>query len=201
MIKETVLQLITTYGYYGLFISLVLGIVGLPVPDEILMTYCGYLISQGQMDLSWTALTAILGSWAGTTISYLLGRRFGLPLVERYGRRFGVTAKRLDRVNAWYMRFGKIVLVVGFFIPGIRHVTAFAAGISRMPFRAFCLYAYAGGVIWSLTFIMLGKMLGVHWDRVTALTHEFLLGLLLLAAAAALIYWLFFWRAKSRPRW
>ncbi|HEU4962629.1 MAG TPA: DedA family protein, partial [Bacilli bacterium] len=50
MIKETVLELVTTYGYFGLFVSLVLGIVGLPIPDEILMTYCGYLVSQGTMN-------------------------------------------------------------------------------------------------------------------------------------------------------
>lgn len=197
MIKETVLELVTDYGYYGLFISLVLGIVGLPIPDEILMTYCGYLVSQERMNYVYAILTAIAGSITGITISYTLGRRFGLPLVEKYGRKIGITEARLDTVNNWYLRFGKFVLVIGYFIPGIRHVTAFAAGLSKMHFGVFCLYAYAGGIIWSFTFITLGNALGVHWTRVTSLTHEFLLWVLLLGAIIGVIWGVMYLRKKN----
>lgn len=198
MIKETVLELVTTYGYFGLFISLVLGIVGLPIPDEILMTYCGYLVSQGTMNLTVTLLTAISGSIVGISISYWLGHRFGLPLVEKYGRRFGINQKRLDMVNNWYNRFGKFVLIIGYFLPGIRHVTAFAAGMSRMKYSSFALYAYAGGIIWSLTFITLGNVLGVHWTRVTELTHRLVFWIVGLALVAGLLYGLFYWRRRKR---
>jgi membrane protein DedA with SNARE-associated domain len=198
MIKETVLELVTTYGYFGLFLSLVLGIVGLPIPDEILMTYCGYLVSQGTMDFTVTLLTAISGSVVGISTSYWLGRRFGLPLVEKYGRRIGITQKQLEIVNKWYNRFGKFVLMIGYFIPGIRHVTAFAAGLAKMSFGSFAFYAYTGGVIWSLTFISLGNMLGVHWTRVTTLTHQFLFWLLGIGALAALLYFLIFWRRRRK---
>ncbi|MCX7568662.1 DedA family protein [Tumebacillus sp. DT12] len=197
MIKETVLQLVTDYGYYGLFISLVLGIVGLPIPDEILMTYCGFLVSQQRLDYFATLATAFSGSVVGITLSYWLGLRFGLPLVERYGRRVGITEVRLQRVNGWYTRFGKIVLMIGYFIPGVRHVTAFAAGVSRMPFGSFAVYAYTGGLIWSLTFVTLGKLLGVHWTQVTALTHRFMLWAVVIAAVGGLFYGLVFWR-KTR---
>ena len=188
MIKDYVLAFVMNYGYYGLFVSLVLGIVGLPIPDEILMTYCGYLVSQGSMTFLRTLLSALLGSVTGITLSYWLGRRFGLPVVTKYGRRFGVTEERLGKVNQWYGRFGKIVLMIGYFIPGIRHVTAFAAGIGRMRFGAFCLYAYGGALIWSLTFILLGKSLGVHWARVAELTHEFLFWVLGIAGVGVLGY-------------
>lgn len=197
MIKEYVMDLVVNYGYYGLFASLVLGIVGLPVPDEILMTYCGYLVSRGMLSYTITLLTAIGGSLVGITLSYWMGQQFGLPLVSRYGHRIGITEAQLEKVNRWYSRFGKIVLMVGYFIPGIRHVTAFAAGISRMNFGSFALFAYSGGVIWSLTFITLGKTLGVHWTRVSALTHHFLFWILLLAAAGALLY---FWFDRRKRR-
>ncbi|MFD2171222.1 DedA family protein [Tumebacillus lipolyticus] len=200
MIKETVLEIVTTYGYFGLFLSLVLGIVGLPIPDEILMTYCGYLISQGMMNYTITLLTAISGSIVGISTSYWLGHRFGLPLVEKYGRRFGINEKRLDVVNRWYNRFGKFVLVVGYFIPGIRHVTAFAAGLSKMPFKSFAIYAYSGGVIWSLTFITLGNMLGVHWTKVTSLTHQFVFWIVGAAVIIALVYGIVYWRKRRRNK-
>jgi len=187
MIKETVLELVGSYGYYALFVSLILGIVGLPIPDEVLMTYCGYLVSTGALDYGVTLASAIGGSVTGITISYWLGLRFGLPLIGRYGKRFGVTPERLERVNQWYDRFGKIVLMVGYFIPGVRHVTALTAGIGKMRYRQFAFWAYLGAVIWSFTFITLGKMLGVHWTRVTSMTHDMMFwvitGIALLAVA------------------
>lgn len=200
MIKDTILQLVVSYGYYGLFLSLILGIVGLPIPDEVLMTYCGYLVSQGQMSLTYTLLTAFCGSMIGITISYWLGRRFGLPLVERYGHRVGVTEARLNKVNHWYERFGKIVLMIGYFIAGVRHVTAFAAGIGRMRFPAFALYAYLGAAIWTLTFITLGQTLGVHWQEVVTLSHKFLFWILALVFAATCAYLLLQWRRQLRRR-
>jgi membrane protein DedA with SNARE-associated domain len=197
MIKEYVLDLVTNYGYYGLFISLVLGIVGLPIPDEILMTYCGFLVSQGIMSFSVTLMAAFAGSITGITISYVLGLRFGLPLIKRYGERIGITEERLEKVNQWYDRFGKVVLMIGYFIPGIRHVTAFAAGVSKMNFGAFALYAYTGGVVWAVTFITLGRTLGVHWTHVTELTHRFLVWLLLFLTAGGLVYLILVWRKKK----
>jgi membrane protein DedA with SNARE-associated domain len=197
MIKDTVLDFVTNYGYYGLFLSLVLGIVGLPIPDEILMTYCGYLVSQSVLNYWLTLLTALIGSMTGITISYWMGRRFGLPVVERFGRRIGVTEARLEKVNGWYSRFGKIVLMIGYFIPGIRHVTAFAAGMSRMKYPPFALFAYLGGFIWSFTFITLGKSLGVHWTQVTELTHRFVLWFLLVLALGGIGAGVYYWRKRK----
>ncbi|ASS75526.1 alkaline phosphatase [Tumebacillus algifaecis] len=200
MIKETVLELVTTYGYLGLFVSLVLGIVGLPIPDEILMTYCGYLVSQGTMNYVATLATAISGSIVGISTSYWLGFRFGLPLVEKYGRRVGINEKRLNIVNRWYNRFGKFVLVIGYFIPGIRHVTAFTAGMSRMPFASFAVYAYTGGLIWSLTFITLGNLLGVHWTKVAELTHQLMFWIVAVVVGCAILYGIWFYLRKKRNK-
>ena len=46
---EAVFGWISTYGYAGIFFALVLGIVGLPIPDETVMVFCGYLISTGRL--------------------------------------------------------------------------------------------------------------------------------------------------------
>lgn len=198
MVKELVLDFVTNYGYYGLFLSLVLGIVGLPIPDEILMTYCGYLVSQSVLNYWITLLTALLGSVAGISISYGMGRRFGSPLVVKYGRRFGITEARLGIVNNWYARFGKVVLVIGYFIPGIRHVTAFAAGISRMRYGSFALFAYLGALIWTFTFITIGKVLGVHWSQVTEMSHQLVLWVVVLLVVLGAAYAIYRWRKRKK---
>jgi membrane protein DedA with SNARE-associated domain len=47
--EQHVLAWIAQYGYLAIFSLLVLGIVGLPVPDETLLTFTGYLVFRGHL--------------------------------------------------------------------------------------------------------------------------------------------------------
>ena len=46
--------------------------------------------------------------------------------------------------------------MIGYFIPGVRHLTAYFAGMSNLTLWRFCLYAYGGALIWISVFIGLG---------------------------------------------
>ena len=91
---DTLLNWIPQYGYPALFLFLMLCIVGLPIPDETLLTFSGYLIFKNQLALMPTMATACLGSICGITISYTIGRRLGLYFVRTVGRklRIGTTS-------------------------------------------------------------------------------------------------------------
>ena len=65
MLQHKLLAFAIHYGYMGIFGVLVLGIIGLPIPDEVLMTFAGYLIWKGQLHYLPTVLTSILGSFLG----------------------------------------------------------------------------------------------------------------------------------------
>src|SRR5262244_3898353 len=80
LMEQQVLAWITQYGYIAIYALLVFGIVGLPVPDETLMTFTGYLVYTGHLSLVPAWLAAFCGSASGITISYILGRTFGLAL-------------------------------------------------------------------------------------------------------------------------
>jgi membrane protein DedA with SNARE-associated domain len=77
----------------------VLGIIGLPVPDEILMTFSGYLISKGKLHYFPTVTVSVLGSYIGMSISYFIGHKFGYPLLEKYGRKIHITKEKLDKTQ------------------------------------------------------------------------------------------------------
>ena len=66
--------------------------------------------------------------------------------------------------------------MIGYFLPGVRHVSAVVAGTSKMTFWEFALFAYAGGLIWSGAFIALGYFLEGQWARATERIHYILLG-------------------------
>ncbi len=196
---ELILHWISEYGYFGIFALLVFGIVGLPVPDETLLTFAGYLVYGGRLQLAPAMLSAFLGSVCGITISYTLGRLAGYLLIEKYGPRLHIKMERVRQVHDWFHRVGRFALTLGYYVPGIRHLTAYVAGASELEMPVFALFAYTGALLWSSTFILLGYFLGNQWNRVSGQAQVcFATGVLALAGLAA-VY--FLWRRrKSSPR-
>ncbi len=181
---DLITEWISQYGYFGLFGLLMLGIVGLPVPDETLLTFSGYLIFKGRLIFPLTFLAAILGSSCGISLSYWLGRSLGLYLVHRYGKYAFITPERLEAAHGWFLRRGKWSLPIGYFVPGVRHLTAYVAGASRLEPRTFALFAYSGAIVWSTTFILLGYFLGEQWEFVLdKVEANLLVGSIILAVA------------------
>jgi len=182
---------VAQYGYTAIFSLLVLGIVGLPVPDETLLTFCGYLIYRRELQLVPTFVAALSGSACGITLSYVLGRTFGLHLIHRYGRYVGLTDKRLAKVHDWFERAGRWSLTFGYFIPGIRHFTAYVAGSSYLETHVFAVFAYSGALLWTTTFLSLGYVLGDGWERVSKEIHSKLLIATVIVVALLLAWFAF----------
>src|SRR5690242_16727655 len=164
--EQQVLAWITQYGYVAIFFLLVLGIVGLPVPDETLLTFTGYLIFRGNLLAPWAFIAAFSGSACGISISFWLGRSFGLKLIHRYGKYLHLKEEHIHRAHSWFERAGHWSLTFGYFIPGVRHFTAYAAGIAEVRPPMFAVFAYAGAALWVTAFLSLGYFLGERWKSV-----------------------------------
>lgn len=195
--EQQVLHWITQYGYLAIFFLLVFGIIGLPIPDETLLTFTGYLVYRGNLSLPLAFATAVAGSASGITISYALGRSFGLAVLHRYGKYLHLTPERLARAHAWFERIGHWALTVGYFIPGVRHLTAYAAGISEVAPHQFALFAYSGSILWVSTFLSLGYFLGERWEAVQKNVDHYLVGISV-AIAILLVAYLIWRRLQGR---
>lgn len=189
-------EFLSQYGYAGLFGLLVLGIVGLPVPDETLLVLTGYLVSQGHLHPLWAFLAALLGSGCGITLSYIIGRTLGYRFVTRHGKWVHLTEDRIDKIHRWFDRLGHWLLVVGYFIPGVRHFTAFVAGTSGLAYPGFAVFAYLGAALWVSSFLALGYFMGEKWESALALVHEYLIAICLGLAVIGTLFW--WWRSRRR---
>lgn len=169
---DRIFEWVSTYGYGAIFVLLLLGIVGLPIPDETLLVFSGYLIFKGTLRPVPAFLTALAGSWCGISLSYTIGRGLGKGAVSKYGRHLHLTEERLDKVHGWFNRVGHWALAIGYFIAGLRHLTAIVAGMSKLEFGSFAAYAWSGGAVWVLTFILLGFFLGEQWRSIAELVHR-----------------------------
>jgi membrane protein DedA with SNARE-associated domain len=193
---EAGFEWIVRYGYAALFAMLVLGIIGLPVPDETLLTFTGYLVFHHKLELLPSFFAAFAGTACGITLSYGLGRLAGRYMVDKPRGFLWIKPAHLEAVRRWFDRFGKYTLFIGYFVPGLRHLTAFVAGSAGLSWPVFGVFAYSGGFVWSAGFILLGYVLGEEWHRVSPLIHRSLLigaGVVCLAV----IGWLLL--KRSRP--
>lgn len=159
---------INQFGPIALFGLLAVGIVGLPIPDETLMTITGVLIAKGKMEPISSILFAISGSICGISISYFIGRTTGVYIIKKYGRLIGITEKKLEHAHIWFERWGKWGLFFGYFLPGVRHLTGIVAGAVSLETSHFMLFAYSGAIVWASLFLSLGYFFSGHWDVLVA---------------------------------
>src|SRR5437899_2435467 len=89
-------QLITDWGYAGIFLVVILGNIGLPVPEETVLAVAGYLVWSGRLQLVPVLIVALVSAVAGDNFGYWLGRHYGRAAVERYAH--------------WLLKPGRVVV-------------------------------------------------------------------------------------------
>lgn len=179
------------YGYYVLGIALMLELLALPLPGEVLMTYTGLLIFQGHLNWMFSIVIAGCGASLGMSLSYWIGFKLGTPFFEKHGAKIHFGPDKLQKTSDWFERYGNKLLIIAYFIPGIRHFTGYFSGVTRMPFRTYMLYAYPGAFLWTGTFISLGKILGPKWEQFHHTITKYLLMAGVIAALLFVVIYLF----------
>lgn len=186
-----VIHLLNQYGYIILFLSLMLELIIIPIPNEALMSYVGVLCFQGKMNLVLSVLVAGAGGILGASFSYWVGYRLGTPFIRKFGHYIHMGPKKLEKLSVWYKKYGKVLLVISFFIPGIRHVASIITGVIKLPYRSFAIYAYIGIFLWVGAFITLGDLLGPTWDRYQGEIKKWLVLTSIIIGFILIIYFVF----------
>ncbi len=163
------------YGYIVLLFSLMLELIAVPLPTEILMSYAGYLAFQGKLSFFLNILMAGLGSSIGMTIAYWIGFKLGTPFFFKFGHYIHMGPDRLEKVSNWFKKYGNKMILFAFFIPGVRHITGYFSGITRIPFRKYSLLAYTGAFLWVTVFISIGRILGPEWSKFHLYIKQYLI--------------------------
>ena len=131
------------YGYVILFLSLMLELIAHPIPGEFLMGYAGVLVFQGKLSWIISIIIAGIGSCTGMTISYWIGNKLGIPFshngnaddqIHKHGHRIHLGPDRLEKISKWFKNYGNKLLLIAYFIPGVRHITGYFSGITQISF-------------------------------------------------------------------
>ncbi|MHB8146805.1 MAG: DedA family protein [Vulcanimicrobiaceae bacterium] len=187
--QDAVIALVDHYGYAGIFIAMALGNVGAPVGAEVVMTVAGALVATGHLASLWLAIAVgVAGELAGATAGYAAGKFGGRSLIDRYGKYVHLTHANLDRVHAFFEKYGSFSIFICRFIPVIRGIVSIPAGIADMALGPFYFWYAFGSLLFCGGLVFLGNAVGHDFNKITPLVHKG--GLVLLAVtvlAAAVI--------------
>jgi membrane protein DedA with SNARE-associated domain len=155
-------------GYPGLFALIMLESTLVPIPSELVMPFAGALAASGEFSLPVVLAINSSAALLGSGICYWIGAAGGKPLLLRYGPYVFVRRKDIERTEAYFARHGRATILVGRFLPVIRHIISIPAGIARMPLVPFFTQTFIGSTIWGTVLIFIGYELGARWDSVAS---------------------------------
>ena len=156
---------------------------GVVLPGDTLLFGLGVLAHQGYFNITLMLLGCFFSAFLGNLLGYEIGKRYGLPFARQYARRF-VSKGQLDATHAFFNKHGVMTVVLARFLPVVRTVAPFIAGISHMRYRLFVLHSAIGALIWAcglpLAGFFFGKFIPDGW-------MEFLLIPIILVAIAVFV--------------
>jgi membrane protein DedA with SNARE-associated domain len=175
-------------GYPGVFLLITLESTLVPIPSELVMPFAGFMASQGEFSLPVILVINSAGALLGSALCYWIGVVGGKPFLVSYGKYFLIRQHDLVRTEAFFAKHGKKTILIGRFLPVIRHVISVPAGIARMPLPGFVLQTFLGATIWGGALIFLGYYVGANWEAfaTTLKRVDLLIGVILVLALVAL---------------
>lgn len=164
-------SVISTMGYPGLVLVMLLENIFPPVPSEVILPLAGSLALEGRFTLLGVTVMGTIGSVGGALIFYQLGHSLGearvRELIRRYGKWLMLSEEDFDKALAWFNRYGEGVIFFGRMVPIIRSLVSIPAGIASMRLGRFSIYTAIGTGLWSFLLAFAGYLLGQSWPLVS----------------------------------
>jgi membrane protein DedA with SNARE-associated domain len=164
---EWITGIIGRLGYAGVAALTFLEHLFPPIPSELVIPLAGFVAAEGDLRLTLVIVTGSVGSLAGATVWYIIGRRIGerrlRAWVDRHGRWLTLGPRDLDRSHHWFQRHGNAAVFFGRLLPGIRTFVSLPAGFAAMPVGTYLLYSALGTVIWTAALASAGVVLQANF--------------------------------------
>lgn len=150
---ENLLPLIASFGYFGIFLGVV-------VSGEILLLLVGALAALGYLKLWLVIVIAVTGIVLHDMVWYLLGRGGrSLEFVKNIGKKI-IDPDKYHAVEEKFKKHSVLVILFLRFVYGFRALSLIAAGASKMKFSKFSFYTFVGSSVWAMIFVGLGYFFG-----------------------------------------
>lgn len=200
-LTEWARDVLTSLGYPGVAILVIIESVFPPIPSEIILPLAGFLASEGEFQVVLLIGAATVGSVLGALVPYVLARSVSMGRLEYWFERYGPYAltgpEDLERSIEWFDRYARWAVLLGRLAPGIRSLISIPAGVARMNLAEFIVLTAIGSAIWNAALILTGWLLGSQWSQASEYTDIF--ELIVIAAIGITV--VSFVARRLRQRW
>jgi membrane protein DedA with SNARE-associated domain len=178
-LSSSLTQLIGDYGLYAVFFLMMIDAV-FPAGSELVMVYGGAIASGAIAGQTVTlfghtfpagfpaylaiAIAGTVGYLVGAVIGWEIGRRGGRPFLERHGRWLHLDQAKLERAEAWFLRWEDWAVLLGRLTPVVRSFISIPAGIFEAPLRRYTVLTLIGSAVWCFAFAAVGWAAGASWE-------------------------------------
>jgi len=179
------------YGFltYLLLFAIIFCETGLVVapflPGDSLLFATGALAARGLLNLPILLLILCAASIAGNTVNFQIGCLLRNKIANRENISF-IKREHLDRAHLFFKKNGGKTLIIARFVPVIRSIAPFVAGVGAMQYSKFIYYNVVGGIAW-VSSLLFGGYFFAHLPVVEDNFSFFILGITFISLISGFI--------------
>jgi membrane protein DedA with SNARE-associated domain/rhodanese-related sulfurtransferase len=195
---QELVDLVARYGLLLVFVNVLLEQVGLPVPAVPTLIVAGAAAAAGQLSAVAVFGVTVLACYIGDGLWFAGGRIYGRPVLGLLCR-VSLSPDSCVRQSEYHFeRWGKAVLIVSKFVPGLSAVTPPLAGAMRMGWPSFIVLNGIGITLWAGLPIAAGMLFHDQLGRLVAWLEGYGTAAVLLMGALLAAYVAFKWWERRR---
>lgn len=171
-----------TYSILFLVVFMETGLVVTPfLPGDSLLFAAGTLAGKGMLDIRTLYITLLIAPLVGDNTNYWIGRLIGHRLVHSQRLRL-IRKEHLDKTHAFFEKYGGKTLVIARFVPIVRTMAPFVAGLSAMTYPRFLMFSVLGAFLW----VTICTLAGYYFGGIPLIKENFSIAILTIIALSLL---------------
>jgi membrane protein DedA with SNARE-associated domain len=170
-----------------------------PSPSDLVVVVGGSLIGKGVISFFPTLFLTTFGSVAGFMTIYYIGSTLDKKVVKAHKLKF-ISVEGIEKVEAWFAKYGYWVIAANRFMPGTRSVISFFTGLSELEVKRTIMLSTLSALGWNMIILYLGMIFGRNIKQVDKLLETYSDIVLAITAAAIIIYFVRFFIQKKKKQ-
>lgn len=182
-----------TYLIVFLVIFCETGLVFVPfLPGDSLLFVLGALSAAGALNLGVLWLFLTIAAILGNTVNYFVGTRM-VNVIQKADQKL-VKPQHLKRTHEFFEKYGAKAIILTRFLPILRTIAPFLAGVGSMKYSQFALYNFIGGLLW----VTVGLLSGWWFGRLPWVEKNFSLVILVIVVVSLIPVFLEFYKHRKK---
>lgn len=193
------------YGYFGVFLLILIENIFPPIPSEVILLFGGFLTKYSNLNIILMIIASTLGSLIGAIVLYYVGYLLNKDKLRKIarskvGKIINLKEEDIDSSDKWFNEKGKKSVFLCRFVPIVRSLISIPAGMNKMNMLEFTIYTTLGSIIWNTILLTLGHILGANWQTLLIFFNKYSSIVRILLVILITIFIFKIWKNKSTKK-